>query len=113
MDSGVTVTRVDWEDKSQGQLGIEPASGLPMDDGGTQILSLFECFDAPDVRKASCALASVLQAWAPGNTSDEGSELPVLLENRIDVLQQAISRDEPIVDLLGAAVVSHGCGVSL
>jgi Bacterial TniB protein len=58
---------------------------------GTQILSPFERFDAPDDRKANCALASVLQAWASGNTSDEGSEPPVLLENRIEVLQQAIS----------------------
>jgi hypothetical protein len=58
---------------------------------GTHILSLFERFDAPDDRKANCALASVLEAWASGNTSDEGSEPPVLLENRIEVLQQAIS----------------------
>jgi hypothetical protein len=56
-----------------------------------QMFSLFERFDAPDDRKANCALASVLQAWASGNTSDEGSEPPVLLENRIEVLQQAIS----------------------
>ena len=58
---------------------------------GTQILSLFERFDAPDDRKANFALASVLQAWVSGDTSNEGSEPPVLLENRIEVLQPAIS----------------------
>jgi hypothetical protein len=90
---------------------------------GTQILGLFARFDAPDDRKANCALASLLQACASGNTPDKGSETPVLLENRIEVLQQAISLQvnsiSAIVRLcrfslaIPAAVVSHGCDVSL